>query len=68
MTLDQDRDIFDVGALPMVLHDRLAFSPEEFVRRYDVIQAAMEREGLDALLPGRRKTRSHGHHPLDLRH
>lgn len=36
--------------LPMILHDRLAFSPEEFVRRYDVIQAAMEREGLDALL------------------
>ncbi|WP_137388495.1 M24 family metallopeptidase [Rhodoligotrophos defluvii] len=36
--------------LPMLLHDRLAFSPEEYVRRYDVIQADMERRGLDALL------------------
>ena len=36
--------------LPMILHERLAFSPEEFVRRYDTIQAAMARDGLDALL------------------
>ncbi len=36
--------------LPMLLHDRLAFSPEEYVRRYDVIQAAMAKEGLDAVL------------------
>ena len=36
--------------LPMILHDRLAFTPEEFVRRYDVIQAAMERLGIDAVL------------------
>ena len=36
--------------LPMILHDRLAFTPEEFVRRYDVIQAAMDRQGLDAVL------------------
>lgn len=36
--------------LPMVLHDRLAFSPEEFVRRYDVIQEAMAKEGLDAVM------------------
>ena len=36
--------------LPMVVHDRLAFSPEEYVRRYDTIQAAMARDGLDALL------------------
>jgi len=36
--------------LPMLLHDRLAFSPEEYVRRYDAIQAAMAEQGLDALL------------------
>ncbi len=36
--------------LPMLLHDRLAFSPEEYVRRYDLIQAAMAGKGLDALL------------------
>jgi Xaa-Pro dipeptidase len=36
--------------LPMLLHDRLAFSPEEYVRRYDIIQAAMAEKGLDALL------------------
>ena len=36
--------------LPMVLHDRLAFTPEEYVRRYDVIQAAMAAQGLDAVL------------------
>jgi Xaa-Pro dipeptidase len=36
--------------LPMLLHDRLAFSPEEYVRRYDVIQAGMAAQGLDALL------------------
>jgi Xaa-Pro dipeptidase len=36
--------------LPMLLHDRLAFSPEEYVRRYDVIQDGMARSGLDALL------------------
>jgi Xaa-Pro dipeptidase len=37
-------------ALPMILHDRLAFSPEEFLRRYDVVQTAMAERGLDALL------------------
>jgi len=36
--------------LSMIVHDRLAFTPEEFVRRYDVIQAEMECLGLDALL------------------
>src|ERR1051325_4411250 len=36
--------------LPMLMHARLAFTPEEYVRRYDVIQAAMAKEGLDALL------------------
>ena len=36
--------------LPMLLHDRLAFSPEEFLRRYDMIQSAMEAQDLDALL------------------
>ena len=37
-------------ALPMLLHDRLAFTPEEYIRRYNVIQAAMEALGLDAVL------------------
>ena len=36
--------------LPMLLHDRLAFSPEEYVRRYDVIQDGMAKSDLDALL------------------
>ncbi|TIV88700.1 MAG: aminopeptidase P family protein [Mesorhizobium sp.] len=36
--------------LPMISHDRLAFSPEEFVRRYDLIQSSMDDLGLDALL------------------
>lgn len=36
--------------LPMLLHERLAFSPEEYVRRYDLIQEAMASRGLDALL------------------
>jgi Xaa-Pro dipeptidase len=36
--------------LPMLLHERLAFSPEEYVRRYDVIQTAMREQELDALL------------------
>lgn len=36
--------------LPMIVHDRMAFSPEEYVRRYDTIQAAMAEDGLDALL------------------
>ena len=36
--------------LPMIVHDRLAFSPEEYVRRYDTIQASMAEQGLDALL------------------
>ena len=36
--------------LPMMLHDRLAFTPEEYVRRYDAIQAAMAEAQLDALL------------------
>lgn len=36
--------------LPMIVHDRLAFTPEEYVRRYDTVQAAMEAMGLDVLL------------------
>ncbi len=36
--------------LPMIVHDRLAFSPEEYIRRYDVIRAAMAKHDLDALL------------------
>jgi Xaa-Pro dipeptidase len=36
--------------LPMLVHERLAFSPEEYIRRYDVIQDAMARMDLDALL------------------
>jgi Xaa-Pro dipeptidase len=36
--------------LPMLVHERLAFEPEEFVRRYDAIQDAMTKLGLDALL------------------
>ncbi len=36
--------------LPMIVHDRLAFTPEEYVRRFDAIQAAMALAGLDALL------------------
>ncbi len=36
--------------LPMIVHDRLAFSPEEYVRRYNSVQAQMEDMGLDALL------------------
>ena len=36
--------------LPMIVHDRLAFSPEEYVRRYDTIQKDMDARGLDALL------------------
>ena len=37
-------------ALPMLLHERLAFSPEEYIRRYDLVQKAMDAQGLDALL------------------
>ena len=36
--------------LPMIVHERLAFSPEEYVRRYDNIQRDMAATGLDALL------------------
>lgn len=36
--------------LPMIVHDRLAYSPEEYVRRYDTIQRSMHELGLDALL------------------
>lgn len=36
--------------LPMLVHERLAFSPEEYIRRYDLIQDAMARMELDALL------------------
>jgi Xaa-Pro dipeptidase len=36
--------------LPMIVHDRLAVSPEEFVRRYDLIQDGMAALDLDALL------------------
>jgi Xaa-Pro dipeptidase len=36
--------------LPMLVHERLAVSPEEYIRRYDVVQDAMAAIGLDALL------------------
>ncbi|MGF7163623.1 Xaa-Pro dipeptidase [Rhodoligotrophos appendicifer] len=36
--------------LPMIVHDRLAVSPEEYIRRYDLVQDAMARMDLDALL------------------
>lgn len=36
--------------LPMIVHDRLSVSPEEFIRRYDLIQDAMATMDLDALL------------------
>ena len=36
--------------LPMIVHDRLSVSPEEFIRRYDLIQDAMAAMDLDALL------------------
>ena len=36
--------------LPMVVHDRLAFTPEEYIRRYNIIQTAMAEAELDALL------------------
>lgn len=45
-----DRPTASGSALPMIVHDRLAFSPEEYVRRYDNLQAAMAKQGLDALL------------------
>ena len=69
MTLEHDRDVFDVADhtehvtfqkttrrtdngydLPMIVHDRLAYSPEEYVRRYDNIQTSMAAGGLDVLL------------------
>jgi Xaa-Pro dipeptidase len=36
--------------LPMIVHDRLSVSPEEFIRRYDLIQGGMATMDLDALL------------------
>src|SRR5262245_13597040 len=36
--------------LPMLVHDRLAFSPAEYVRRYELIQESMRKAGLDVLL------------------
>lgn len=36
--------------LPMLVHERLAVSPEEYIRRYDAVQEAMAAMGLDALL------------------
>lgn len=36
--------------LPMLVHERLAVSPEEYIRRYDTVQDAMKARGLDALL------------------
>jgi Xaa-Pro dipeptidase len=36
--------------LPMLLHERLAFSPEEYIRRYDLLQGSMAAMDLDALL------------------
>src|SRR5215216_2822235 len=36
--------------LPMLVHERLGYSPEEFIRRYDILQDSMARLGLDALL------------------
>jgi Xaa-Pro dipeptidase len=38
------------STLPMLVHDRLAFSPEEYVRRYDLVQELMSKQGLDVLL------------------
>jgi Xaa-Pro dipeptidase len=37
-------------SLPMLVHERLAYAPEEYIRRYDVLQQAMSHLGLDALL------------------
>ncbi len=37
-------------ALPMLIHERLAFSAAEYVRRFDLIQDAMRARGLDVLL------------------
>ena len=36
--------------LPMLVHERLAVSPEEYIRRYDAVQDAMAAMSLDALL------------------
>jgi Xaa-Pro dipeptidase len=36
--------------LPMLVHERLAYSADEYVRRYDLVQQAMDDLGLDALL------------------
>ncbi len=37
-------------ALPMLISERLIFSPEEYIRRYDAMQARMAEQGLDAVL------------------
>jgi Xaa-Pro dipeptidase len=36
--------------LPMIVHDRLAFTPEEYLRRYEAVQAGMAELELDVLL------------------
>ena len=36
--------------LPMIVHDRLAFTPEEYLRRYESIQSSMAEFDLDAIL------------------
>ena len=45
-----DRPTKRGGRLPMLIHERLAFSPEEYIRRYDLIQEEMTRLDLDVLL------------------
>jgi Xaa-Pro dipeptidase len=44
------RTIKSGDVLSMIVHDRLAVSPEEFIRRYNLIQDAMAAMDLDALL------------------
>lgn len=48
--LKQPRTLANGHAVTFAYSDRLAFSLEEFQRRYDRILARMEAEGLDALL------------------
>ncbi len=36
--------------VPMIVHDRLPFTPEEYLRRYDTIQSSMAERDLDAIL------------------
>ena len=50
MTFQKTRRTRSGYHLPMLVHDRLALSPEEYIRRYDLIQDAMAGMDLDALL------------------